>query len=196
MCIVPTVHTIHSYDVAPRLCSLLRMNTTGAMEKMNNAERSQFLRFVWGELFCYSGGFCDMQKWPVWWAHTVTNHCLKVGHDYHSLSKSLVPPSSKSRYNGQGARLAGLELMRSRAEVTTCSCSHLNAIHLAQGIDKGDESFPIAHTCFFSLDLPNYSSVEVWQRSNLNSCLYAVLCLVKLCVGHFCWRVFHAGGIQ
>jgi len=68
----------------------------GAMERMSNAERSQFLRFVWG--------------------------------------RSRLPLT--------------LEEFGSKK-------------FTIQGVDKGDETFPIAHTCFFSLDLPNYSSVEV-----------------------------------
>lgn len=32
---------------------------------------------------------------------------------------------------------------------------------------KGDESLPISHTCFFTIDLPQYSSFEVFRRNLL-----------------------------
>ena len=79
-----------------KLCSLPRMNTTGAMERMSNAERSQFLRFVWGKLLWqFLSRYAKMVS--VRDAHAITNDSSKVGLDYRSLSKSSAPKSSQSR---------------------------------------------------------------------------------------------------
>lgn len=68
-----------------------------AMEMMSNAERAQFLRFVWG--------------------------------------RSRLPLT--------------LEDFDQKFKLQAITC------------ENPDQSFPIAHTCFFTLDLPDYSSAEV-----------------------------------
>jgi hypothetical protein len=40
-----------------------------------------------------------------------------------------------------------------------------------QPLRAGDESLPISHTCFFSIDLPNYSSFEVC-KAKLSYAIY------------------------
>jgi hypothetical protein len=132
------------------------VNFWEVLQSFNPEQRRQFLRFVWGRARLPPGG-------------VETSRCLELqplARAIGSLPSPLSQPGSPSLAssqpssdlrgqmvaNGGEASSSGADRVQTRADITS---SRL----LVQ-----DTHLPIAHTCYFSLELPRYSSIEVMRQ--------------------------------
>jgi len=151
-------------DEYTRLVILSRINESDqairAMKKGLNAVVPAYMLslFSWFDLEMMVCGN------PVIDVETLRKHCIYRGISAHSpLVKNFW--KCLESFNGEERRLF-LRFVwgRSRLPISESDWTQQFTIHLLRA---GDDKLPISHTCFFSLEIPDYSTYEILRQKLL-----------------------------